>query len=197
MRFTENEVYHIYNRGNGKQPLFLSDAHYLLFLRKLHKEIAPYCNILCWCLMPNHFHLLIEATPASCEPVNTFGGKPMQRLAFRIGTLLSSYSQLLNKEDKASGSRFQPHTKAKPVTELMRELSFNGKRERYLTSLMHYIHQNPLRAGLVIGLEDWAYSSFRDFAGLRNGRLCRKDILFRLADYNEASFYEGSYAALR
>lgn len=196
MRFTEAEVYHIYNRGNNKQAIFLSEADYLLFLRKTRQELAPYCNILCWCLMPNHFHFLIQATEKSCELLKAYGGKPMQVLASKIGLFLSSYTQLQNKQAERTGSLFQQRTKAKSVLEMMQAENFCGSQGQYIVNLMHYIHQNPLRAQMINKMEDWVWSSFRDFAGFRNGQLCHKDILMQLTDYRLASFYRDSYAAL-
>ncbi|PZF73973.1 hypothetical protein DN068_06445 [Taibaiella soli] len=62
---------------------------------------------------------------------------------------------------------------------------------------MHYIHQNPIRAGLVNRLEDWEYSSFKDYAGLRNGTLCNKEMLMTITGYNVSTFYTDSYALIK
>ncbi|PWS31653.1 hypothetical protein DF947_13790 [Pedobacter paludis] len=59
MNFNGGTVYHIYNRGNNSQQIFFNNDNYLFFLRKLKKELLPFCNLLCYCLMPNHFHLMI------------------------------------------------------------------------------------------------------------------------------------------
>lgn len=58
---------------------------------------------------------------------------------------------------------------------------------------MHYIHQNPLKAGLVKKIEDWPYSSFLDYCGLRNGTLCKKLLLMELTGYTLKNFYSDSY----
>ncbi len=52
--------YHIYNRANGSEQLFLSDENYRFFLRKYLHHIEPIINTYCYCLMPNHFHLLVQ-----------------------------------------------------------------------------------------------------------------------------------------
>jgi putative transposase len=183
MHIIPNEVYHIYNRGNNKQPIFFSDENYLFFLRKITKQLKPICDILCWCLMPNHFHLIINTKEDSCRGRPTFGGKPMQELAYRIGILLSSYSQAINKQNGTRGSLFQQKTKSKNLSET----------KDYLIECMHYIHQNPLRAGMVNKLEDWQYSSFLDYTGLRQGTLCNKSFLMELTGYNIENFYRDSY----
>ena len=91
MYFIPQQVYYIYNRGNNKQRIFFSDRNYRFLLKKIDAELSPCCENLCWCLMPNHFHLLIYATEKSCVACPSFGGKPIHELPFRIGKLLSSY----------------------------------------------------------------------------------------------------------
>jgi putative transposase len=83
-----------------------------------------------------------------------------------IGILLRSYTHALNLNTGRHGSLFQPHTKAKLVTD-----------ESYLLTLICYIHQNPLRAKLVKHCEDWEYSSYLDLIGKRKGSLPDKHLL--------------------
>lgn len=65
MFLTEGEVYHVFNRGNNKQPIFFKPQNYLYFLNKLDRYLTPCCDLLAWCLMPNHFHLLVHANTNS------------------------------------------------------------------------------------------------------------------------------------
>ncbi len=92
MHFAPNQVFHIYNRGNNQQPIFFNDNNYLFFLRKINNQLKPISDILCWCLMPNHFHIMINTREEACNVRPSFGGKPMQEISYRIGILLSSYS---------------------------------------------------------------------------------------------------------
>jgi putative transposase len=110
MNLIPNEFYHIYNRGNNRQRIFFSDANYLFFIQKIRDQLLPVSKIISYCLMPNHFHLIIMATEKSVEERATFGGKPMQEFAYRIGILLSSYTQAINKQNKTTGSMFQQKT---------------------------------------------------------------------------------------
>lgn len=174
MHLIEGEFYHIYNRGNNKQPIFFSHGNYLYFIKKIREQLFPVCDILAYCLMPNHFHLLIRANENSVKERSSFGGKPMQEFAYRTGVLLSSYSQAINKQQRTSGSLFQQKTKAKLLSE-----DNNGIIISYLEQCFYYIHQNPLAANLVNDLNGWPYSSYLDYAGLRNGTLCNKEILFK------------------
>lgn len=193
MHFIPNEVYHIYNRGNNQQKIFFSDNNYLYFLRKINIQLKPISDILCWCLMPNHFHIMINTKIEACIARPTFGGKPMQELSYRIGILLSSYSQAINKQNDTTGSLFQQKTKAK---NLVQTNELDGTKENYIINCMHYFHQNPWKAGLVNRIEDWPYSSFLDYCGLRSGTLCNKNLLMELTGYSLESFYADSYGII-
>ncbi len=59
MIFEKGHLYHIYNQGNNKQKIFLNRENYLFFLKKINTYILPYADVLAWCLMPNHFHLMV------------------------------------------------------------------------------------------------------------------------------------------
>ena len=125
----------------------------------------------------------------------SFGGKPMQKLPYRIGVLLSSYSQAINKENNTTGSLFQQKTKAKLLTYDQVHHFGPNSRPSYTVTCMHYIHQNAWLAGLVQKIEDWDYSSFPDYIGKRNGHLCNKELLYKLTGYDADHFHQDSYGA--
>lgn len=187
MEFRENHMYHLYNRGNRRQPIFLKEANYIFFLKKVRKFISPHCEIMNYCLMPNHFHFLIYADYRTVQ-TRKIGLYERNVLSEGIKNLLSSYAQAINKQQNATGSLFQQNTKAKCV--------FDGT-NNYAVTCMHYIHQNPLKAGLVKKMEDWLYSSFRDYAGHRNGTLSNKALFFEMLDQNPLTFYDDSYKVIR
>ena len=60
MNFSPDSIYHIYNRGNDKQLIFLLEENYSFFLNKIKQDLLRLCDILAYCLMPNHFHLLLR-----------------------------------------------------------------------------------------------------------------------------------------
>ena len=187
MQFQKNSLYHIYNRGNGKQQIFFSDNNYQFFLEKMQRYVQPKCDILAWCLMPNHFHILIRANELTCELSKTVP-LPVFKLADNLGLLLSSYTKAINKQQGTSGSLFQQRTKSKLV------LDDTGN---YSLTAFHYIHQNPLKAGLVERLEDWRFSSFREYAGLKKGTICNSELAIELLGLNQETFISDSYNALR
>ena len=197
MHFDAEEIYHIYNRGNQKQRIFHSRDNYLYFLKKFQRYIAPRCDLFSWCLMPNHFHFLVSTTTASVQPIEK-ALIPIQYLAEGMRLLLSSYTKGVNKKLGLTGNLFQQKTKAKCVSQVSDtfNVSDTWSKPNYPVTAFHYIHQNPLRANLVHKMEDWEFSSFRDYAGLRNGKLCNKDLAMQLLDLDKNNFYKDSYAAI-
>ncbi len=194
MNFEPNAIYHIYNRSN--ETIFYSKENYIFFLNKIKKLVYPVCNILAWVLMPNHFHLLIEATEKSCSIVSEKHRPDLQLLAKNIGTLLSSYTQAINKQEGRRESLFAHKTKAKMLNEEYYPSSgsnrLTGNQADYATVCFLYIHQNPVIAGLVSQLEDWEFSSFRDYANIRNGKLTQKELAYQIIELDFDSFKEQS-----
>ncbi|MGI8950177.1 MAG: transposase [Chitinophagaceae bacterium] len=184
MRFNKDNLYHIYNRGNNKQQIYFSNTDYLNFLQKINENIKPYCNILAWCLMPNHFHLLIFTNEQTIIE-KKIGGLILQNLICGIKQLLSSYTKSINKKYNRTGNLFQQKTKAKQIN--------NTSKINYALICFHYIHQNPWRAELANKIEDWEFSSFKDYMELRNGKLCNKNLAKELLDIDVRRLYEESY----
>ena len=188
MHFEKNQVYHLYNRGNNKQTIFFTEGNYVYFLQKIKTEWKQYCEILCYCLMPNHFHFMLIPNEAGCENI-ILGDKTthMQNLSKIIGKTLSSYTQAINIQNKTTGNLFQKKTKAKLLTEDNPIISHFTNRD-YVLTCFHYIHLNPKHANLVINLKDWPYSSYPDYYGFRNGTLCNKILALQILDLSEIDF---------
>lgn len=69
MYFEPSGIYHIYNQGNNRQAIFFNRENYLFFTHKIRQHILPYADILAWCLMPNHFHLMVEVKDTGIDRV--------------------------------------------------------------------------------------------------------------------------------
>jgi putative transposase len=132
------KYYHVYNRSNNGEIVFKEERNYEYFLDKYYSYCTPYFETIAYCLMPTHFHFLLQ-----------FRSQNIERARRAIALLLSSYTKAINVQLKRHGSLFQPHTKAMEITD-----------ESYLMTVMSYIHQNPVRAGLVSRMEDWQHSSY-------------------------------------
>lgn len=190
MQFLEENIYHIYNRGNNKQIIFYKHENYIYFLKKIGKIIAPLCKILAYCLMPNHFHLM------AYMPKSQKSSDDYYALNNAIAVLLRSYTRAINIQENRTGSLFQQKTKAKCLT----EPSNNPKPsdEFYPLVCFHYIHQNPLTAGLVQKIEDWEFSSFRYYVGFKKSSddyatLCNKKLAVELLNLDINNLYNESY----
>ncbi len=193
MNFQKGYLYHIFNQGNNKQKIFYNQDNYLYFLSKIHLYVKPYADILAWCLMPNHFHLMVyvkemelpvsnvESKKATVSLEATPSLAPTKYRSFNesIGIMLRSYTNAFNKKHKRSGKLFREGTKAECINCFTRITpSFIGNtstikppEQQYPEICFHYIHQNPVKAGLVKTSTDWEFSSARDYAGLRKGKL--------------------------
>ena len=93
MKFSPNNFYHVFNRGNNKQKIFFQERNYQFFEGKIKEYVCPHCHVLSYCLMPNHFHLLIYLG----EQIGVSPLGNMQILERKIGTLQSSYTRAINK----------------------------------------------------------------------------------------------------
>lgn len=184
-KLEEHKLYHFYNQGNNKASVFYARENYLYFLSKVRKFIRPHCEILAYCLMPNHFHFLIYTTPDSVETVK-HGSLNLTKLNNGFRLVLSSYSQAINKQLKRTGSLFRQRTKSKLL----------NHKDYYPLVCFQYIHQNPLRADIVSKLEDWEFSSFREYASFRNGSLINKKLCVNLLDISLNTFYKDSYYSI-
>ncbi len=175
IKFVEGEYYHVYNRGNSKQKIFHSKYDYLRFLEilyfanstepfntyNLHRtEVATLVDekhklvaIGAYCLMPNHFHILL--TPVVEDGISKF----MQKLA-------TAYAMYYNEKYERTGSLFEGKFKAEHIGT-----------DRYLKYIFSYIHLNPVKLidpkwkeegiknkkEVIKYLNDYEYSSYQNF----------------------------------
>lgn len=112
--------------------------------------------------MPNHFHLLVRLTSEGSKFSLHKAKETMQCFPFAIGNILSSYTQAINKQQNRKGGLFAHRTKAKML---------NDMGDKYLLSCFMYIHHNLIESCLVAKLENWEFSSYPDYIGVRNGTL--------------------------
>jgi putative transposase len=134
--------YHVISRGNAKQTIFVGEADYERFLERLDATSSRF-GVACraYCLMPNHFHLLLQP---DAHPVS----RMMQQLN-------SAYCQSFNRHHERVGHVLQGRFKA---------LLIDG--DEYFLQLLRYIMLNPVKAGLVNDPGAWRWSSYRATAGL-------------------------------
>jgi len=194
MYLEEGYIFHIFNQGNNRQKIFFKEENYYFFLRKIRKYILPYADILAWCLMPNHFHLMVlvnkvEVIPAETESERVTASHPLtpRTLNNSIAIMLRSYTRAINKQEKRTGALFRERTKAECVNcpdgiapsfftiNGVTQINVEIPERQYPQICFNYIHNNPVKAGLVKNSVDWVFSSAADYAGLRDGDLVNKE----------------------
>ena len=137
-----NALYHVTSRGVDRGPIFRDDEDPRTFVTLLARELER-SRWLChaYCLMPNHFHLVVETLEATLS-------KGMHRLNSR-------YAQAYNRRHGRTGHLLQGRFHAVLI-----------EKERHLLEVARYVVLNPCRAGLCGHPDDWDWSSYRATAGL-------------------------------
>lgn len=207
MKYESNQIYHMYNQGNNRQPIFFEDANYHYFLQKVKKYLLPVADILCYCLMPNHFHFLLVPNEEAITPGKLIKPRQMvlelqstealpfvlyerqQKISQAVGELLSSYTKAINKRYERSGSLFRSKTKIKDgaIEDVValngpyKQLFFRADND-YARQCFEYIHANPVKANLVASPVEWPYSSAKDFAHKRPGYICNQKLARKLLE---------------
>ena len=163
MIFKAGYIYHLYGRTFNHTLAFPTRANYLFFINKL-KSLTSYADVLCFCLMPDNFHLVVYM-PENARGLCRTSNNQMQVFSRVVGKMLGSYARAYNKQEHRRGSLFQPKTKLSVV---------NANEKEFLD----FIHRNPVKAGLVFNMGDWEFSSYREYyhhtPGICNTELGRR-----------------------
>lgn len=136
------EFFHLYNRAVGNELLFQNDEDYTHWLHLLKKFISPVCEIHAYCLLPNHYHLLIR--------VNYKTGHSI--FSKRMSDAANAFVKWKNLKYHRKGGLFMTPFKRKLI-----------KDENYLIWCLWYIHRNPLHHGYTIDWQNWKYSSYKAY----------------------------------
>lgn len=179
-----DKFYHIYNHANGDDKLFREERNYSFFMQKIEKYIVPCCDIYSYCLIPNHFHFALRVK-SEHELIKIWEDKLDKKLSklilpptllknpsgFIVGDELvlsrlktSMIEKLLSEQfSHCFNSYVQAYNKVyNRMGSLMKE-RFQRKNvdsERYLKSLICYIHNNPVNHGIVKSPSNWSHSSY-------------------------------------
>jgi putative transposase len=160
----ENAFYHIYNRGNNKENIFFNTENYRYFLRQYDHYLSDYLETYAYCLLPNHFHLLVRVKDAASLPMPSLSrdarlskfqklGKsitsPSDIISEAFRRFFMSYSKAINKQQSRTGSLFQKNFKRKIISS-----------ESYLTACLQYIHHNPQAHGITNDFSTYEHSSY-------------------------------------
>lgn len=165
----EGKYYHIYNRGNNFEKVFLDVEDYKLFLEKFKQYLDPYVKTFAYCLNPNHYHLLIQVK-------NSDGSKSSASNEFR--KLFLSYTNRINYKYGRSGNLFLRYFKRVEIKEM-----------EYLKMLVFYIHNNPEKHGYCANFKDYPFSSFKSLLSNSMTSLCRDEVMHWFGSIEEFNEY--------
>jgi putative transposase len=182
----EDHVYHIYNRTNGGELLFIDDLDRQLFLNCISKYLSEYLKTYCYCLLGNHFHFLVKINSIDeiqktilniPPPIQTIAQKnflQMREDEKTVHTVLerqftrafSSYATIFNERHKRKGNLFNKRFKRIEVDS-----------EVYFARLVYYIHANPEKHKIFLDFRNYKWSSYRAFLSESKSILDRKTVL--------------------
>lgn len=170
--------YHIYNRGINGENIFKSDRNYLFFLKKIAELLVPVCDIYAYCLMSNHFHLLVKTkSDADLESLvkvrnldkayeKTGLHSPQSIYSKQFARIFNSYSQAFNKENNRHGALIESPFKRKLISS-----------EEYLINTIIYIHQNPRNHLVVNDFANYRFSSYQSVLSDSKTLLKRNEVI--------------------
>ena len=155
--FEYGVTYHICNRGINREDIFKEEKNYAYFLSLMKKYLVPVADIYAYCLMKNHYHLLLQFKEE--QNVSTTD-------AYRpLSNMLNAYAKSINKSYQRTGNLFQRHPQRNKVTD-----------KEYFMQLVVYIHLNPVKHNFSTSLE-YPYSSYQSIISSKPTNLDRKTVL--------------------
>ena len=170
----KDKFYHIYNRGNNSCLLFYNEKNYEFFLRRFDMYLSDFVDVYAYCLLPNHFHLLIRIKEV--ELVDEHG--EIETISKAFHRLFTSYSKAINKQENRHGSLFENPFKRKEITD-----------ETYFTNLVFYIHANPQLHELTTDFKTYYWSSFARILNDKPSKLKKEEVLDWFNDKENYVFF--------
>lgn len=188
-----NCSYHIFNHANGFENIFIEDENYRFYLDKYQQYILPIAETYAYCLLPNHFHLVVRIRrrevleevfrnfkSTNFSKVPNFGkvensGKVEitdniieQFISKQFANLFSCYTQSFNKVNKRRGSLFLKNFRREPI-----------ENKAYFLNAVIYTHRNPVHHAFCDRYTDWSYTSFCEIKE-RNSQMIEVEKLLRM-----------------
>ena len=153
--------YHIFNRGNNQENVFIQERNYAYFMELWWKHTSRIAETYAYSLLKNHFH-----ATGYIKNKEELSGLNLKEPSQYFANFFNAYTRGVNIATGRSGALFETPFKRIPVTD-----------ERYLMRLIVYIHQNPQKHAFVEDFRDWNYSSYHDLIGNAPTRLQRDKMM--------------------
>ena len=149
----KNHIYHVYNRGINSTSIFLSDENKFYFLKLISKYLMEKVEVYAYCLMDNHFHIVIKIVADEKEVTQS------------LSNLFNAYAKAFNKQNERTGSLFEKHFKRIKIQD-----------ENYLRNIIQYVHLNP-KHHLGLDYKTYKYSSFQSIISDKQTKLARNEVV--------------------
>ena len=166
-QFSSGYFYHVYNRTNNKDKLFTQPKNYVYFLKKYSDYLSPFVNTYSYCLLGNHFHLLIkikeEAYLKPFQKGDIFD--PHKIVSKQFASFFGTYSKAFNKQENRTGSLFQRLFKRVKI-----------KNDTKFAHIIYYIHANPELHKITNDFKSYKWSSYQTFLSQHPTRIPRTEV---------------------
>jgi REP element-mobilizing transposase RayT len=159
--------YHIYNRGNNRENIFIEDKNYEYFLQLWKRHISPVADTYAYSLLANHFHSLVKMK--ELEPENNSDNliaNPKSAWQKAFANFFNAYSKGFNKTYNRTGKLFEERFKRKQISN-----------DAYFTQVIYYIHANPQRHGFINDFRHYPFSSYPSILSDGSTSLARQQVL--------------------
>jgi len=152
--FYPNSFYLVYNSGNNRERLFYTQRNYKYFLEKYDQYLSDFINTCSYCLIPQHFRLLVK-TP-----------KKVDKISNQFRKLFITYSQSINIQENRIGSLFLKPFRRKRIT------NYN-----YLLNIISHIHNIPVHHKICNRMEDYQWSSYKTILSNSSTRSIKEEVI--------------------
>ena len=171
--FESGHYYHIHNRGNNKENIFIEEKNYNYFLEKMKKYLLPIADVYAYCLLKNHFHIVLKIKDQKELPE-----KFKEKIHLPFSNFFNSYAKSINTAYNRTGSLFQEHLQRNRI-----------ENEEYLKQLIVYVHLNPVKHKFTESFETYLNSSYRSYLSNKETSIERDFILELFGDLENFKFY--------
>ncbi|WP_375562021.1 transposase [Bernardetia sp. OM2101] len=184
--FEADTFYHVFNHAVGSENLFRNDDNFRYFLKRYNHYMSQVWETYCYCLMPNHFHFLVRIKEESeLAKLPKYKGDTHKLVMQHLSNFLNSYAKSYNIKYQRKGALFLDFTKRKAVRE-----------ESYYTTLINYIHQNPVHHKFCKTTDEWIYSSYDAFLSQKSTKIKRDEVLDWFGDRKAFQEFHKEHAAV-
>jgi putative transposase len=181
--FYEAGIFHVYNRTNNRERLFATDENKAYFLKQYVNYMAPFADTFCWCLLPNHFHFLIQIKCSATikqylQALDIQLLKPIEKkylidkatldevVQHQWKRFFTSYAMAYNKQQNRTGNLFHRPFKRVAVD-----------KDSYFTQAVIYVLANPLKHKVCTDFTLYKWSAWQSLISDKPTLLCREQLL--------------------